>query len=294
MKIDHKMNPLVDLDTLIPLQEKPEVFTPGEQHFWTDPHIASQMLAFHLDPDVEAASRRPETIQKSTDWIMQSLGLQAGDCVLDLGCGPGLYATQLAKCGLKVTGVDFSQNSINYAKQVAQQSGLEITYRCQNYLELDDNAQFDAALLIYGDFCPLSPDQRTRLLANVLRSLKPGGHFVLDVSTPQLHQNHGLQNHWYAAQTGFWKPGPHLVLEQGFAYPEQAIYLDQYIVIEPNGRISNYRNWFQDFTAETIRAELEANGFMVESLWADLTGEAYEPTSDWIGVIASKPVRTEP
>ena len=85
----------------------------------------------------------------------------------------------------------------------------------------------------------------------------------------------------------FWKPGKHLVLEQGFAY-ENDIFLDQYIVIEENGKTSLYRNWFQDYKPETIRSEIQANGFMVESLWSDLSGALYHEKSDWIGVVARK------
>lgn len=271
------------------LQDKPALFAPGEAHFWTDPHIAQQLLAAHLNPNTDAASRRPETIQRSVAWMVNTLGLQTGDRVLDLGCGPGLYATRLAQSGLLVTGVDISQNSIEYAIASARQHSLDITYRCQNYLQLEAESQFDVALLVYGDLCPLSPEQRTRLLANVRQALKSGGRFVLDVSTPCLRHRAGLKNGWYAAQSGFWRPGPHLVLEQGFAYLEQGIYLDQYIVVDGDGRISVYRNWFQDYTAETIRTELEANGFAVESLWSDLTGTPYEPNTDWIGIVASKP-----
>lgn len=285
--VEEITRPVLDLNALCQLQKRPSLFAPGEEHFWTDPHIARQLLAAHLDPATDAASRRPETIQRSVAWIVQTLGLRAGDSVLDLGCGPGLYAIHLARYGLQVTGVDFSQNSLDYALQAARQAGLAITYRCQNYLHLEDEALYDVALLIYGDFCPLAPEQRARLLANVRRALKPGGHFVLDVSTPVLRQQKGLKNGWYAVPSGFWKPGPHLVLEQGFAYPGD-VYLDQYIVVEPAGKISVYRNWFQDYTAETIRAELESNGFTIQSLWGDLTGAPYEPTSDWIGIIARR------
>ena len=288
MTIDPKINHSMIIKQLLQLQEKPALFSPGEEHFWTDPHIASQMLAAHLNPNLDAASRCPETIQKSTDWIVQHLDLQAGAKVLDLGCGPGLYASRLARHGLQVTGLDFSQNSLNYAQKFAHENELKITYRCQNYLELTDQALYDTVLLIFGDYCPLSPDNRSRLLANVSRALKPGARFILDVSTPHLRQRVGLKNSWYAAENGFWKPGPHLVLEQGFAYSEQEIHLDQYTVIESDGKISVFRNWFQDFTSETIRAELEYNGFLVESLWGDLQGNFLEPTSKWIGVVAKK------
>jgi SAM-dependent methyltransferase len=269
------------------LQEKPPAFAPGEPHFWTDPHIARQMLAAHLNPNHDAASRRPETIERSVAWMVKAINLQSGQRVLDLGCGPGLYAIRLASLGVQVSGVDFSPVSIAYAIQAAQQAGLEIDYRCQDYLTLEDDSRYEAALLIYGDFCPLSPEQRARLMGNVRRALKPGGRFVLDVSTPGLRSHYGLKNGWYMADAGFWKPGPHLVLEQGYDYDED-LFLDQYIVIEPGGKTSVYRNWFQDFTAETIRAELEAGGFVVESLWGDLTGAPFDPAGDWIGVMSRK------
>ena len=277
----------IDLSRICQLQEKPQPFEPGEPMFWTDPHIARQMLASHLDPTVDGASRRPETIEQITHCIATSVGLHLGDCVLDMGCGPGLYAKRLAQAGFKVTGVDFSQNSIDYAIAHAQEKQLPIQYRCQNYLELDEPGQYSAVLLIYGDFCPLSPEQRAQLLANVRAALIPGGCFILDVTTPICRQKYGLKNGWYAAGQGFWKPGPHLVLEQGFTYPDD-LFLDQSIVIEGDGKISVYRNWFQDYTPETIRAELTAGGFEVESLWGDLTGIPYTPDSEWIGIVARK------
>ncbi len=280
-------NAAINLSRICQLQEKPQPFEPGEPLFWTDPHIARQMLAYHLDPTGDAASRRPETIERITNWIATSVGLHPGDCIIDLGCGPGLYTERLAQAGFQVTGVDFSQNSLDYAIAQAWEKQLPIQYRCQNYLELDDQALYSAALLIYGDYCPLSPEKRVKLLANVRTALKPGGCFILDVTTPRLRQKHGLKNGWYAEGQGFWKPGPHLVLEESFAYPDD-LFLDQSIVIEGDGKISIYRNWFQDYTPETIRTELSAGGFEIESLWGDLTGMPYTPDSDWIGIVARK------
>jgi len=273
---------------LTELQHKPEPFTPGEPLFWDDPHISSQMLQVHLDPNIEAASRRPETIDRSVVWLIDTLSLKSGDSVLDLGCGPGLYASRLAQAGMQITGVDYSRRSIAYAGGYASTNHLDITYRYENYLDLHDENQYDAALLIYGDFCPLGPEQRSKLLQNVYRALKPHGKFVLDVTTREHRRKNGNQNSWQALETGFWKPGPHIVLEEGFDYPEQSIWLDQYTVVEADGKVSVYRNWFQDYTPETIRAELEQNRFVVEGLWGDLTGTPLTPESEWIGVMTHK------
>ena len=107
------------LSLLADWQARPAPFAPGEEHFWDDPHISAQMLAAHLDPDTDAASRRPETIEHTVDWIVATLELAPGMRVLDLGCGPGLYATRLARYGLRVTGVDCSRRSIGYAQRSA-------------------------------------------------------------------------------------------------------------------------------------------------------------------------------
>jgi SAM-dependent methyltransferase len=279
---------LLDIELLQGLQHKPEPFAPGERLFWDDPHISKGMLATHLDPNVDAASRRPAIIDATVAWLVEALGLQPADAVLDLGCGPGLYAARLAERGLRVTGVDLSPRSVEYATRYAREHDLEITYLCQDYLTLELESQADAALLIFGDYCPLAPEKRKRLLANVRRALRDGGFFVLDVSTREHRRLYGATKTWQATESGFWKPTPHLVLVQGFDYEEQAIYLDQYVVIEADGRVSVYRNWYQDYTPATITAELEAGGFAVESLWGDLTGQPYSDDSEWIGVMARK------
>lgn len=286
------MKSLKDFAQLIPclldLQKIPEPFTPGEELFWNDPHISSQMLAAHLNPEIDAASRRTDTINQTVNWLIKTLALEAGASVLDLGCGPGLYTSRLAQAGMKVTGVDYSHRSIEFASNYAAQNGLSISYRFQNYLNLDLDEQFDAVLLIYGDFCPLNPDQRATLLRNISRVLKPSGKFVLDVSTRVCRKKHGNKNGWTVCESGFWKPTPHLLLEEGFDYPEQNIWLDQSIIVEADGKVSIYRNWFQDYSPATIREELEQNGFLLEGLWGDLTGQPYTPESEWIGLVTRK------
>jgi SAM-dependent methyltransferase len=281
-------NQSLNLDLILELQEKPPLFAPGVRPFWNDPHISKQMLKFHLDPTTDAASYRPETIDRSVNWLVETLEIGEGTSLLDLGCGPGLYTSRFAKRGLRVTGLDYSSRSIDYARDNALEHDLDITYRYQDYLTLEDEGGYDVATLISGDFCPLSPEKRARLLKAIHRALRVGGTFVLDVSTPELRLDQRGWKSWYAAGSAFWKSGPHLVLEQRFDYPEENVHLDQFIVIEEDGAVSVYRNWFQGFTPETLTAELEGGGFKVKSIWGDLTGTPYKEKSEWFGVLAEK------
>jgi 2-polyprenyl-3-methyl-5-hydroxy-6-metoxy-1,4-benzoquinol methylase len=103
---------------------KPRLFEPGEPSFWDDPHISKGMLAAHLDPESDAASRRHVTIDKDVENLLSSGFLKPGYRVLDLGCGPGLYCSRLARKGLKMTGVDISERSLDYARRYALEHGL--------------------------------------------------------------------------------------------------------------------------------------------------------------------------
>ena len=288
LKVSILSNDQFDFRKLQVMAQKPEPFTPGIPRFWDDPHISKHLLAAHLDPETDLASRKPETIDASVAWIMGVLDLQVGDRVLDLGCGPGLYSHRLAQLGLQVTGVDYSQRSIEYARWAAKELDLAIDYRYQDYHSLEEPEGYDAVFLIYGEYCVFNPDQRRKLLSNIKAALKPGGAFIFDVTTPNLASHQGEHTGWQALETGFWRSGPHLALTQGFDYPDQDIYLDQYIILEADGALSVYRNWFQDFNREKIITEVEAAGLTIQSIWSDLTGKPYHTESDWIGVVAMK------
>lgn len=276
------------LDLLKELQHKPPLFAPGESLFWNDPHISKQMLKAHLDPTTDAASYRPETISRSINWLVETLKLRSGAAVLDLGCGPGLYAARLTELGFRVTGVDYSRRSIDYAKQFAKENNLDISYRFQDYFTLEEVGQYEVVLLISGDFCPLPPDKRANLLRLVHRALKDGGYFIFDVSTPEYRKNQRQDKSWYFADSGFWRSDPHLVLEQRFDYPKEAVHLDQFIVIELDGMLTVYRNWLQDFTQETISSELRNSRFLIRNLWSDLIGTPFDESSEWKSVAAQK------
>jgi SAM-dependent methyltransferase len=277
---------VVDIQKIMRLMVKPVPFEPIGKLIWQDEHLSRQLLATHLDPNTDAASRRPETIDRSIAWIIDTLQLKPGMAVLDLGCGPGLYCQRLARAGMKVTGVDFSETSLEYAGKQAAEEGLEIDYRLQNYLEFNDEDRFDAALLIYGDYCVLPLASRKRLLAVVRNSLVKGGRFILDVTTRECRKRNTELKGWFAAESGFWSDKPHIVLEQGFCYTDELVCCDQYIVIDQDGTMRAFRNWFQDFTVESICRELESGGFSVLGLYSDLLGSPYHADSEWIGIVA--------
>jgi len=270
------------------LVPKGEADGPSERlAFWDDPHISKSMLESHLQPDIDGASRRMETIIQTVRHLFDSEIIKPGTKVLDLGCGPGLYAQMLSKEGAVVTGVDISQRSLDHARKCAEEAGLNIKYEKLDFFDIDYIDEFDAVIQVYGELDTFSDDKRDRLLEIVHRALKKDGIFIFDITTRDLKGKIGLKNGWYVSNGGFWRPGRHLVLEQGFDYPDADLWLNQYIVADENGA-AVYRNWFHDYDLGTIRAILKNAGFEADYVWNDLAGVKYTGGGDWIAIGARR------
>ena len=200
---------------------------------WNDPHISQQMLAFHLDPDNDLASRNSGFTERSIAWITARFRVEQGRRICDFGCGPGLYALPLAEQGAVVTGIDFSARSIQHARQAARSRGLRLTLEEGDYLQYSTDQRYDLVTLINCDFCALSPAQRQTLLGIFRGCLAPGGAILLDVYTLAAFEAiaEGCE-YGPGLMGGFWSAAPYHGFKHTFKYAEERVALDRYTIIE--------------------------------------------------------------
>lgn len=277
----------IDFDLLSIISGKPEPFAKGEKLFWNDEHISKQMLEAHLDQERDAASRRHATIKKTCDWIASKLQLPENAEVVDLGCGPGLYCSLLGEMGYKVTGIDYSKRSLEYARQSASEKGLVIDYIYEDYLNMDYIDKFDLALMIYYDFGVFSNDERDMLLRKIWSALKHNGIFVFDLMTPKGNQEE--KSGWSVFEEGgFWSSKPYIELFRSFYYEEEKALLRQHAIIEENGKTRVFRLWDRYYSVEDITSVLNRAGFEVIDTYNDLAGSRYQETSEAIGIVTRK------
>lgn len=276
------------IDKLLQYLQKPELYMPSTSKFWDDEHISKGMLEAHLNPDLEAASRKHSFIDKSVEWINAIAPHDEYRRILDLGCGPGLYTQRMYNMGYSVTGIDFSTRSIDYAKATAIQNKWDINYVYKNYIDIDYNEEFDVVMLIYCDFGVLSHSERKILLNKIYKSLRKGGKFIFDVFTPKQYEGAKESSMWYINQGGgFWKDETYLCLEANYFY-ENNVRLNQVVVIDEAEKVDVYRIWDHYYTKEGISEEIKKAGFIKNQMFSDVSGTAYCETTKTLCIVAEK------
>lgn len=265
---------------------EPFQFYTAEQ-LWNDPHTSKQMLAYHLNEQIDVSSRNLAFIDRSVEWIANRFHISKGKKIADFGCGPGLYTTRLARCGASVTGIDFSKRSIRYATEVAAKENLHIDYVNRNYLNFETDCRFDLITMIMCDFCALGPDQRRQLLAKFHELLKPGGSILLDVYSLTAFAGRQEQAIYEAnLLNGFWSPNPYYGFLNTFKYELEKVVLDKYTIIEVD-RMRTVYNWLQYFDPDVLAQEFASGEFEIEHIYADVAGSTYDPAGNEFAVVAT-------
>ncbi|WP_243158099.1 class I SAM-dependent methyltransferase [Aminipila terrae] len=267
------------------LKEKPLLYAPSSSEFWDDQYISQNMLEAHLNPDFDGASRKHRVIQQSASWIAALVESAPGKKLLDLGCGPGIYAELFKDHGFRVTGIDFSRRSINYAKQAAESRNKEIEYLCENYLNLDYQEQFDIVTLIYCDFGVLNPEDRHMLLCKIKKALKPGGILLFDGFTKSQLSLWGENQKIEYCDSGFWSPLPYVCLKRNIYYEADQVFLEQYIVVTEN-ECHCYNMWNQIFSKDSLLKELKQAGFNKVQFFDDVCGSPFSGENNTICAVA--------
>lgn len=271
------------------INKRPEPFEfYTAEELWTDVHIARRMLEYHLNELVDAASRNREFIDKSAKWIIENFNLSKDSSVIDFGCGPGLYTLRFAKTGATVTGVDFSENSLSYAKEEAKKNQLTIDYVYDNYLNYATTQKFDLITMIMCDFTALGTLQRKNLLEKFYRLLKPNGAILLDVySLGYFNKKQEQAVFEFNQMDNFWSNKDYYCFLNTFKYEEEKVLLDKYTIITKTEKRQIY-NWAQCFSKEMIVEEFLKAGFRIEKFYADVSGKEYDDNSNEFAIVVKR------
>ncbi|MEJ7599087.1 MAG: methyltransferase domain-containing protein [Kofleriaceae bacterium] len=123
----------------------------------------------------------PQATQAEAEFVINAMGLTPGAQVLDVGCGYGRHAMELAARGFHVVGLDLSTPLLVRGGEESQRRGLQINFVRGDMRELDFEAQFDAAYCLFSTFGYFDDETNKKTIANIARALKPGGRVLIEI-----------------------------------------------------------------------------------------------------------------
>ena len=121
---------------------------------------------------------------EATEQVPKLLNLVKPGCenVLDLGCGAGRFSIPLAKAALRVTGVDSTGYLLQKARAFAKKGKVSVEWVQEDMREFVRPEAFDLAVNLFTSFGYFeNREDDVLVVANVYRSLRRGGTFVIDL-----------------------------------------------------------------------------------------------------------------
>jgi cyclopropane fatty-acyl-phospholipid synthase-like methyltransferase len=124
--------------------------------------------------------------------VVKLLNLKAEDNLLDIGCGRGELVTYHALTGGNATGVDFSSDAINLAREKASQLGADCKFINQSFEEIDESIRYDKIISL--DFIEhISADEGKLFFKKCYNTLNPGGRLVVYTFPNTIRRKYGYK-----------------------------------------------------------------------------------------------------
>ena len=232
-----------------------------------------EALADHLG---EAYLRYSFTMGTANEvaFLVDELGLEPGDRVLDVGCGPGRHARALGERGIRVHGVDISQAFVDLARIDAPEG---VTFERGDARALRFDEEFDAVIsLCQGAFGlaaggphldrvegPVTPagllpgasaaDPDASVLDGMARALRPGGRLAVSAFSAYFQVRFLEETDSFDADGG--------------------VNHERTTLKSPTGEEATHDLWTTCFTPRELRLLAARSGLDVRDIWSVTPGE---------------------
>lgn len=215
--------------------------------------------------------------------LVELLPLESGQSILDVCCGYGRHAIELAKRGYKVAGIDLSSKQIEAAIKRAKEAGVEVNFMIGDAREMSFQEEFDITLSLFVSFGFFQAEaENLKMLENIARATVPGGLFLMDFwnREKQLRDFTPLE---VEERTGGIRVEKRWVFD-----PLDGRINWQNTVIFPDGKTESWDHSVRAYTLVELKYMLEKVGFQLERVYGDFDGHEYTMDSPNMITISRK------
>lgn len=202
---------------------------------------------------------------------------------LDIACGAGRHAIELACRGIRVTANDLSGFLLDRARESAQEESLDIEFNRADMRVIDLGRRFNLIVQLFSSFGYFTSGEDDRaVVRNVSKMLLPGGWYVLDLLNPSYLKSH------FSPLTER--------MAGALSIREERTLDDTHVrktltIVDSDGRHCTFTESVKLFGKEAICTLLAGEGLDVARIVGDYGGSAFDAeTSPRLMVFAQKPL----
>jgi 2-polyprenyl-3-methyl-5-hydroxy-6-metoxy-1,4-benzoquinol methylase len=212
----------------------------------------------------------PEQTQREAEFLFEQLSCERGAHVFDVPCGNGRLSFELAKRGLRVTGVDISEEFINEAKAAERTDFMApVDFILGDMRQIAGTHIYDGGYCFGNSFAFLGHEGTEDFLSAAVRALKPGARFIIHTG---MAAESVLPE--FEEQSCHELGDLSLTIKERYVAEESCI--DSEYIFERDGKKETRvaREWI--FTVAEMRRMLRRSGFDVLNLYGSLKCEPYK------------------
>ena len=251
--------------------------SPRRKKEWFDDDAFWQDFYPYIFPE-ERFDETPGIIDKVLTLVKPN-----GKAVLDLCCGPGRCAMDLARRGFKVTGVDRTKFLLDKAKSGARKAKARIEWIEMDMRDFVRPESYDMALNMFTSFGYFD-DKRDDLtvLSNIFTSLNPRGVLLVEVMGKEILAKI-FQPTWSEKL-----PDGTKFIGRGEIFDEWTRIRNEWILVK-KGRAKSYTFHHTIYSGQEIRDRMEQVGFDDVKIYGSMDGEEYGLDSERLIAVGCKP-----
>ena len=232
----------------------------GSDSDWWRTWFGPSYLALY---DQTLTERTPVEI----DRLETLLQLRPPGRILDLPCGQGRHAIEMARRGYEVTGMDISPFLIEIARERAQAAGVQVHWLTGDMRQKIPAVEFDLILNLFTSFGYFADDDDDQqVLAAAASMLAPGGRFVLEVINGERVMANFEERGWFTV-------GQSAVMEaRSLDRPSQRMVVQRTVSTPADTKTSVHS--LRLYTGPQLEAAMRQAGFQRVQLHGDWSGES--------------------
>lgn len=224
---------------------------------------------------------RLSQVGEEVDAMVAFLGIEPGDGVVDMCCGPGRHSLELARRGFKVTGVDRTSTYLDRAKKSAKAEGLDIEFVHEDMRNFCREDAFDGAINFYTSFGYFDdPADDKKVIANIHRSLKANASMIMDTMSKEVLARKFQERTWEEVDGA-------LLLEEREVTQDWSRCENRWILIK-DGIQKEFNFSLRLYSAFELSGLIKECGFCEVRAYGDLSGAPYDHEAKRLIVVAKK------